>query len=459
MHLHPARVVLHGVVATALAGGALLLTGTPGQAAVGARPDVFGGDATASSLHYMADRRPQPTPVSDAFHAEIPYATTTLNSSGTASATAASLYPGAGPLGAPSLLCQFGAQLCKPPFPAVPRYPFIATASYPTTPDDKADRSFDAQTLGPLLVSPNVTRAHADPSRVEAVTQATGVAVNGVLSAESATTTSKQAFEGSTLVVTAVSTVKGLDLGGGRLHIDALRSVATARVDGGTVSSSSATTTITGATADGTPVRIDSTGIHVAGNGDNAAAQEGLNTALKSLDAAGITVRLLRDTKSAKAGSASAATGGLLITFARAVDLPLPPLPLPPLPGAPPNPDGFYFGSVTVGGAGVTAFAAPAEQFELPDVPLPPVLDPPVQLPPPAGVVGPPPVPGIDPPTEPAPTGTKPTVATPGTRPVAVLGLDLTGERLRLLTLVLLGYPLLVLVGGLRHAPARLPRA
>jgi hypothetical protein len=39
-----------------------------------------------------------------------------------------------------------------------------------------------------------------------------------------------------------------------------------------------------------------------------------------------------------------------------------------------------------------------------------------------------------------------------------VLGVDLTGDRLRTLSLVLLGYPLLVLLSAPLRAPARLPR-
>lgn len=458
MHLRPLRLALHAAAATLLAGGGVLLAGAPSSAADVARPDSYGGDATASALHFMADRNPQPTPVSDVFHAELPYATTSLDSSGGASASAASLYPGGGILGAPALMCQFATQFCTAP---IPRYPLIADASYPTHPDDQADSAPGTFEQGPLSIRPNVTVAHADPNRVEATTEAAGATVSGVLSADSATTHSKQVFNGGTLVVTAESVVTGLDIGGGALHIDGLRSVATASVNGSTVTSSSATTTITGATAGGVAVTIDSTGVHVAGQGDGGAAQGQVNTALATLKSAGINVRLLTPTKLAKSGAASAVTGGLLVTFAQTVSLPNPPPPPPPLPGAPVSANGNYSGSATLGGAGVAAFATSMSPVVLPPAGGQSGIAPPLATgsSQPAGFIASPLSAGGQSPVAAGPAAA-PVVAgaAPATRRAAV-GIDLTNKRLRILALVLLGYPAIVLLSAPLRAPARFPRA
>jgi hypothetical protein len=439
--------------AALLALGGVLLTGAPGQAADANRPDSYGGDSTATAFHVTADRNPQPTPVTDPINTHSPYATTALDSSGNASALAASLYPGNGALGVPGLLCQ--VKLCLP----LPPFALSAHASYPTTPDNAAATSPGTQTAGPLTVKPNVIVAHADPDRVEATTVAGGTGMAGVVSADSTSTHSKQSFEGSTLVVTSESLVKGLDIGG-QLHIDSVRSLATARVDGGAVSASTVSTTVSGATLAGQPVTIDSTGIHAGGSGDGGAANGAANTALAALDAGGIKVRTLLPTKSAKPGSAAASTGGLLITFERTAVLPAPPPPPNPIPGPPPL-SGVYFGSVTVAGAGVIAFATPATPVDA--LPIDPGA---VGVPAPVGgaplqggttapaAVGTPQT-ALDPAPQDAPPAT---AAAPATRAAAALGVDLSSKRLKTLALVLLGYPLLVLLSAPLRAPARLPR-
>jgi hypothetical protein len=450
MRLRPVRLVLHVGAATLLATTGVLLTGAPGHADTAVRPDSFGGDATASAFQFLADRNPQPTPVSDVFHADLPYATTSMDSSGSLTAEAAALYPGSGFLGAPGLLCQFGA--CLP----IPRYPVIASASYPTKPADSADAPPAGSTFqqGPLTVAPSVTTAKATADKVEAATEAGTTGVEGVVRAGSSSSHSTQRFEGSTLVVTADSAVNGLDIGGGQLHIDHVRSEATARVDGAKVTLAAAKTTVSGATAGGVPVTIDSTGVHVAGQGDGGALQGGVNTALAALDASGIKVRLLTPSKLAKAGTAAASTGGLLISFAQTVSAPNPPPnPLP----APPSGNGDYTGSVTVAGAGVTAFATPADLVTLPD--LGPAAAPPLSL------GGAPPLAGSRPlstgrvPAAPQVVGpAAPAAAAPQTQPTAALSVDLSGKRLRVLALLLLAYPLLVLLSAPLRAPARLPR-
>lgn len=463
MHPRPAprrplgRVLVHTVAALTLAAGGVLLTGGPTSAAAAERPDSFGGEATASALHVVADRNPQPTPVTDLFHVDQPYATTAFDSSGGASATAASLYPGPGLLGVPALLCQFRAEICSVPLPP---YPFIATADYPTKQDASATTSSGTVQNGPLTVAPQLTVAHAGEDRVEATTRTGGNAVTGVLSAGSSSAHSAQSFEGSTLVVTSESVVSDLAIGTA-LHVDQVRSVATSRITAGRAAVASATTTVSGATVGGVPVTIDADGVHVAGNGDSGAAKAAVNTALAALDASGIEVRTLVPTRKAGTGQGSASTSGLLVTFARTVSgVPEVPALPPKVPAAPPKVNGDYAGSVTLAGAGVTGFADVGEDFSLPVVDLPGVTEPPP-------AVGGASTPGA--PTALAPVGQAPVVSVPGakaptlssptTRPTAVLGVDLSSRRLKALCLVLLGYPLLVLLSAPLRAPARLPRA
>src|SRR3954451_22750915 len=104
----------HAVAAVLLGGVAVVATGAGAGAASGgpARPDSYGGDATAASLEFRVDKQPFPFPVTDPFHTWVPYAETMLDSSGGSEAIASSIYPGQGILGLPALLCEFDARLC-----------------------------------------------------------------------------------------------------------------------------------------------------------------------------------------------------------------------------------------------------------------------------------------------------------------------------------------------------------
>ena len=464
MQLRPARMVLHVVAATSLATGGLFLVGPSSPASASAHPDVYGGDSTASSLHVLADRNPQPTPVSDAFHDEVPYATSSLDSSGTDSSSAASFYPGAGPLGVPALLCQFASGICGLPV-AIPDYPLLASAEYPTRKDESAaGQTGTVAVQGVVTAAPGVTTAHADPERVESSSETGSSGIAGVLTAQSARSHSKQVFVDGALVVAADSLIRDVDIAG-QLHIDSVRSTVTAVVDGAGKQSARAMSTVTGATLAGHPVTIDSTGIHADGQGDGGALGAGVNTALKAFENAGLSARLLTPDELAKDGTARASCGGLLLTFTHTVALPAAPLPSVPIPGGVPGYNGDYVGSVSLAGAGVTAFAAGAEDFGVPQIgPLPGIGGPPAVSAPQTAVLAP-----VQPLTPEAPSVQSP-VAGPASGPAisnpasslprkASFGVaGLSDKQLTALALLLLGYPVLVLLGGVLHAPARLPR-
>ena len=447
------RLAMHAVAAVLLAGVAVVVTGGVGSADTGSKPDTYGGDATAASVELRVDKSPSPFPVvTDPFHLWFPYAETSLDSSGGATGIAASIYPGQDIIGVPALICEFAAQLCNSIPGGIPDYPAWAQAQYPAKQDASATLSqkpFPGQ--GPFEVTPHSVTAHADPNVVRATTTMAGADLSSVLSIQSATTHSEQHFEAGALVVTAESVLKGVDIGGGALHIDAIRSTAVAKVDGRRVSSSSALTTLSGATVAGTPVTIDSSGIHVAKNGDNGAAKDAVNSALARLAAHGIDAHALDDAKAVKRGLAKASTGGILVSYDFKVSLPVE----PPVPNVP-SPEGDYIGTLTLGGAGVDAYASPATPLGQVSLPVaPPAATGAVSGAPPAAGS----LPGAAGTGAAVPAGNQPAVVgPPGRRPVALLGVDLTNKRLRALMLVLLGYPLLVLLTAPLRAPARFPR-
>jgi hypothetical protein len=451
--MRPYRLAGHAVSAVLLAGVAVVATGAgagaAGKAAAG-RPDSYGGNAVAASMEFRVDKEPFPFPVTDPFHSWVPYAGTSIDSSGGDEAIASSIYPGQGALGAPALICVFAPPLCAAlPGGGPPNYPDWAHAQYPTKKDDSATLSQKPfPGTGPFELTPNQNDAHADPDRVEATAAAGSTGLSGVVTAQQASSHSLQTFQGSTLVLTAESVLKGVDIGG-QLHIDEIRSTATAKINGTDVGVSSADTTISGATVAGQGVTIDSTGIHLAGSGDNGVVKKTVNSALAALASKGITVKSLGVTKSAKTHGVAAESGGLLLIATQDVSGPG----LGPL-GQTAN--GSYKIIATIGGVGVNAFAAPGTPFDLGTTVAPPPVTGKTSpaAPTSAGVA---PVPGTPQTQTTSPNGQPAVVAGPPPK-VAALATDLTNKKLETLALVLLGYPLLMLLGAPLRSPARLPR-
>jgi hypothetical protein len=445
------RLTGHAVAAVLLAGVAVVATGAGAGAASSAasRPDSYGGNSAAASIEFRVDKQPFNFPVTDPFHAWVPYAGTSIDSSGNAEAIASSIYPGQGVLGVPALICEFAAQLCQAfPGGALPDYPDWAHAQYPSNPDASAQLSQKPfPGTGPFEVTPNEVVAHADPSRTEATTVTDGGGVTGVVSVQSATSHSLQQFQGSTLLLTAESVLKGIDIGG-QLHIDEVRSTTTAKIDGAKIGVATADTTVSGATVAGQGVTIDSTGVHAAGQGDSGLLKKTVNSALQKLAGKGIQVRSLGITRVARPRKVAAETGGLLVIAKQSVNGPS----LPKVGGAE---NGNYTITATLGGAGVNAFATPAVPLGNVSLPsTPPTVSASNPAPPSSGGSVPPPSNQ----TATTSNGQQPALASGSAPKNAALPIDLTNKRLKTLALVLLGYPLLVLIGAPLRAPSRLPR-
>ena len=440
----------HAAAALVLAGVAVVATGAGAGAAAGAsRPDSYNGDSAAASMEFQLDKQPFNFPVTDPFHNWVPYAGTSIDSSGGAESIASTVYPGQGVLGVPNLLCEFNAQLCDNIISKIPNYPDWAHAQYPAHPDDSAtvsQKPFPGS--GPFEVTPNQVTAHADPNRVTAVAATSNSGLTNVVTVQSASSNSAQKFVGSTLELTAESVLKGVDIGG-QLHIDEIRSTAAAKIDGSKVAASTANTTVSGATVAGQGVTIDSTGIHAGPGGDNGLLKKTLNSAFNALAKSGITVRSLGITHTVKPHRVQAMTGGLLVVAKQSVNVPT------SLPGIGGGENGDYTLTVNLAGAGVTAFASPTQGVGSVTLPSTPAVS--AGAPPPPASTGTSSTPGTQ--TQSTGAGQQPAVAggTPQQKNVA-LPIDLTNKRLKTLALVLLGYPLLVLIAAPLRAPSRLPR-
>src|SRR3954454_8797751 len=134
------RLTGHAVAAVLLAGVAVVATGAGAGAAnstSASRPDSYGGDAGPAAIEFRVDKHPFPFPVTDPFHDWVPYAGTSIDSSGQDEGVASSVYPGQGFIGVPALICEVGAELCDgfPGGKGLPDYPDWPHAQYPSHPD------------------------------------------------------------------------------------------------------------------------------------------------------------------------------------------------------------------------------------------------------------------------------------------------------------------------------------
>jgi hypothetical protein len=293
----------------------------------------------------------------------------------------------------------------------------------------------------------------ASASAHASATDATAVATIAQLGAGPVTVAkikSTNAVTPATSCMTAqASTVaQGIDLAG-LVHISSLESNATARTDG-TKAVPVAAVHVGQVTVAGLAASIDAQGIHIA---NQVPTVLGLTPKLvqstldQTFKADGLTVRLLKPTKSSQGGTAAADSGALVITVSHAIDIPfLPGEPTVPVPGLGnvPLPSGLYKATVTVtlGASTVQAIAT-----------VPPGstgVTSPAGAPPPGGsstgiapAIGSPLPPGgtttepVQPPVVAAPTGSGLSAFVPGAS--ASVGWVLVG----ILLCLLFGYPML----------------
>ena len=243
--------------------------------------------------------------------------------------------------------------------------PIRAQSSYPGGP---ADATYPAGgSGGPVAMS-----AHSDASKVDSQSAVTGFSLSGLFEVGNATGHGQTVLEGpadtpTNAVSTGTSEVGGIDILGGVLHIDSVKSVAKASSDG-TTPKGSANTTIAGVTlVNGTvPATIDSDGLHVAKSTTPIAAVVTPVNALLNQLLAGLnfSAKVIKPTVAVTAGQENAKAGALIITYnipANVSSL------ISTITGKIPQiPNFFQGGVVTVAIGGATANVAAAPGFVAP---------------------------------------------------------------------------------------------
>jgi hypothetical protein len=358
------------------------------------RPIVWNGLASASAIHVNADRSQGILPLKDPFFASFPEAESDWDT-GSNNARASLVFPGPAGVVAVGTVCeQVLPQIFSPdriPIPPSPTFDAVCrpAPTFPlTTQADNANpdvRTDGSQVIGsgfPLTVVTTTAAAHADrnyvgsdtvvgtvnvvgtsglvPSSVAFRRSAAGIfggplaaaAVkaqdtdNSTLHIDSAVAHTKQTWDtDGALLVKASTTLKGVSLLGGAIHIGAIDSNSTSRTDGRGIATHDEHFTLSGVTVGGQPASIDETGVHIGGSSSSAQPlTDALNTLLKS---AGASIKLAStsgEVEDQNPKQVSSEADGLIFHIEQFLNIP--------------NNVDTYFANFTLGVAGTQAVAA-----------------------------------------------------------------------------------------------------
>jgi hypothetical protein len=373
---------LRRMVATTLmvSGAALVLapaaradSGSNGRGGSGAASSIAGYTANIQSLGaQFAFNIPGLIPLPDAnlIEEDLPFARTTVSNGPVVNALGAPYYPGDILANFGSLMSEFAAGA-----PPVPNDPLLAEAEYPPAPGHGQDASFGGTPPAGFPIAPNVfsatAHAAADGSSMTAAltdlsasapsstssslthvgpaaagptlgavlggvaAAAGGSAAGPALDVASIQSTNNTTIGASTVTGTAVTVLKGIDIGG-VLSISQLTGSATSTSDG-SQGTPDASLHLVDVTVAGQPAYVDQQGVHVAGqstSGSGVTPQQAQATLDNTFAQDGISVRLLDPSKSTNGAEGIANSGGLVVSISHQFAVPfIPGEPTIPVPG------------------------------------------------------------------------------------------------------------------------------
>jgi hypothetical protein len=298
-------------------------TGAPAGATAPAGSEFGSLDLNASAA---AVRAPLYSSGGEDVEAEVPWSSSTMQSGGVGRAITSVFWPGdTGGHGGDTLYLLAGQCVPGNPNGLLPVQP-PCVAQVPTLPGSTYDQLNDPYKAEAKTGSgqPTVTNggqgvamtATATGTQVSAATIVAGSALPALGDVFGATAASTRVLMTGPhrAAIDAVSTVHDLSLAGGLVTIATLKSVAHAVTDG-TVASGTASTTVTGMTVAGTPVTIDDTGVHAAGQGSALPNLDAINQLLAPT---GMQMFLARPTRTVSGASVTLDAGNLIIMLGNA---------------------------------------------------------------------------------------------------------------------------------------------
>lgn len=260
--------------------------------------------AKASAISFIFDSPSLGIPAKPSGELNFAYSEASLQSGPAAYGLGSILWPGQVAAALPPFIVgiieeESGGQF---DFPVdVPPYPIRAESFHPQGP---SAASLDAATMH--------MRSSAKEKSAEGVAYLNKFLLPGIASMGNQSSFSTLGFDPDGAVSMTEAAANDISLLNGAIKIDSVVSRAAARSDG-QKGSVAGTTTVVGAEVGGTPVAIDSNGVHVAGNQTpTAAQQQALNQVLNQL---GVTMELSKPVDTIAGPKATRALGGLVISI------------------------------------------------------------------------------------------------------------------------------------------------
>jgi hypothetical protein len=262
--------------------------------------------------------------VGEVFELDVPFSRNTVSSGPVVDALAAQVYPGDTAAHLGSALAEFGA-------PALPNDPALAEAQYPPSPQNPSSAAFGTPSGGSAAQS--VSSAQAGDTSSQAQSRAAAYSLTegpaALVQVGSSDTLSRSSYT-TTVSSSASASVGTVDIGG-LVQIQGITATASVTADGAS-SRPQAGLEIGKVTVAGHAAYIDQSGIHLQdGPAAGPPGPDSVNQLLGSLLAKdGISVTAVAPSTTSKGGSASATSGGVLITLTQQIaSLSLPQLQLP----------------------------------------------------------------------------------------------------------------------------------
>jgi hypothetical protein len=293
------RAPLKGLTRPLAVGSAVVLMLMAAIAVLPARADdttnlsSFDLATTAAALRWQVDLKASPIPAEHTVDLSIPLSRAELAAGPSGHALASTAYPG-----------DTLAKACSAA-PQVPCYPVYAESFSPQGPADAKDDQ---------VANAEMT-THASGLVSSATARFTPQGAPGV-SFGPMSAVSRSEAKAAQAITESTSELSNIDLGGGVVHIDSIKSTAKVVTDG-IKAQATGGTMLSGATVAGVPVFIDQDGVHVAtmgagGNPLNQALDAGVRAALQQ---AGITMEVPGPIKKVTDAQGDIVATGLIVSM------------------------------------------------------------------------------------------------------------------------------------------------
>lgn len=331
-----ARAVIAGLAGvSALAGVGLLAaapagadtsssssTDTSGPASGAALLGGWNLSSAASGVSVFYEQPNFPIPATPTLEFDLGYSAASYNAGPVGQSNASAFWPGAIVAGGgsqlPLLLSpyiqQYAPQLYPTLAPLIPNFgpwPLSATSAFPQGPPSTTNDN------GPVAMHSAADQSESTASASLGILggpASESALPAGLMTVQAIGSTSQDTVDNlGNAVAEATSTVHGIDLGGGLIHIGEVTSTATSSSDGNNATLSGSST-VANVTVAGIAVTVDSTGVHAASSGVPILGTILPNVA-QILSTAGITLSLTNPTDTVNGPSGVRQLDGLAVTI------------------------------------------------------------------------------------------------------------------------------------------------